>query len=79
MSSHHRTVLQRLMALDVPRPALIGPGCLQYRHGMLTPPLVATAAPVTSQAVIEQQAVHGADAAQVNAFIEQFRMHLLRS
>src|SRR5690625_2687451 len=64
---------------DIPRPAFIGPGGLQYRHGMLPPALVATTAPVTRQTMIKQQAVHGADAAQVNAFIEQLRVHLLRS
>src|SRR5690625_142201 len=64
---------------DIPRPAFIGPGGLQYRHGMLPPALVATTAPVTRQTMIKQQAVHGADAAQVNAFIKQLRVHLLRS
>src|SRR5690625_5557714 len=63
----------------IPRPAFIGPGGLQYRHGMLPPALVAATAPVTRQTMIVQQAVHGADAAQVNAFIEQLRVHLLRS
>jgi hypothetical protein len=74
VSFHHRTVPERLVALDVPRPALVRPGRPQLRLGLgRMGPLPA---PFATLARIAQDPVHRRDRAQIRARVEQPGPHL---
>jgi len=64
---------------DVPRPGFVRAGRHHDGHGVMPGMAVAAAAPVTAEAVIAQEAVHAADAADVGALVEEGHEHLVRA